>query len=110
MAVTARLLGQSAPSGTTLTDLYTVASSKQATVSTIAVCNRSSTPTSYRLSHAASAAADALAQYFAYDTPIKGNDTHYITIGATLAATDKIREYATDATLSFSVWGAEEDV
>jgi hypothetical protein len=110
MAVTKRVLGQSAPSATTLTDLYTVASAKMTTISSLVVCNRSATPTSYRLSVAPSGAADALSQYQFYDVAIDGNDSHVMTIGETLAATDKIRCYATLATLTFSAFGAEEDV
>lgn len=110
MANVKKKLGETAPSATTLTDHYTVPSGKMTTGSTITVCNRSATPTSYRLSHAAAGAADALAQYFAYDMPIEGNDTHSWTIGIALAATDKIRCYATLANLSFNTWGVEEDV
>lgn len=110
MAVTKRILGQSSPSATTLTDLYTVASAKQTTVSSIAITNRSSTPTTFRLSAAPSGAADALSQYFAYDEPIAGTATIILTIGLTLAATDKLRVYTALANLTFSLFGQEEDV
>jgi hypothetical protein len=110
MAVTKRVLGQSAPSATTLTDLYTVPSGKMTTISSITVCNRSATPTSFRLSVAPGGAADAVSQYTHYDVPIPGNETYIATIGETLAATDKLRVYATLATLTASAFGAEEDV
>jgi len=110
MAVTKRVLGQNAPSATTLTDLYTVGSGKQTTVSSIVVCNRSATATSFRIAVAPAGEADAVKHYSYYDTAIPGNDTLIATLGKTLAATDKIRVYATLATLSFQVFGAEEDI
>lgn len=102
-----KVLGQSAPSATTLTDLYTVPASTSTIVSTISVANRSATATSFRISTAPAGAGDANSQYLAYDTAISGNETIVFTIGATLAATDKIRVYAGAATLSFSAFGQE---
>ena len=107
MADAPKSLGQSNPSATTLTDLYTVPAAKSAVVSTLSVCNRSATATSFRLSHAVAGAADALTQYFAYDAPIGGNETIWLTGGIALAATDKLRVYATLATLTFQCWGVE---
>jgi hypothetical protein len=107
MADTFKVLGQSKPSATTLTDLYTVPAATSTTVSTITVCNQSSTATSFRISIAPAGAADATSQYIYYDVAIAGNDTFACTVGFTLATTDKIRVYNTLATLSFSVFGVE---
>lgn len=107
MTDTLKVLGQSSPSATTLTDAYTVPGSTQATVSTVTVCNRSATPTSYRISVAVAGAGNANSQYIAYDAPIDGNETVALTIGITLGAADVIRVYATLATLSFSIFGVE---
>jgi len=49
MAYAYKVLGQSAPSATTATDVYTVGSGKQAIVSTITVANRSATARTYRI-------------------------------------------------------------
>ena len=97
-------VAQSKPSATTLTDLYTVPSLTSSMCSTITVCNQSSTATAFRVSIAPSGAADASSQYIYYDVPIGGNDTFATTLGFPLATTDKIRVYATLATLSFSVF------
>lgn len=105
MADTLKVLGQAALSATTLTDVYTAAAA--ATVSTVVVCNRSSTPTTFRLSVAVAGAADATKQYFAYDVPLAGNDTVPFTIGLTMAATDVLRAYAGAATVSVNVFGVE---
>jgi hypothetical protein len=110
MAVTTRILGQSAPSATTLTDVYTVASGKQATVSSVTVANRAATATTFRLSVASAGEADALKHYLYYDVPLPANDSFTATIGITLAATDKLRIYVGAANVSVNCFGAEEDV
>ena len=102
-----KILGQSAPSATTSTDLYTVPASTQAVVSSIAVCNRDSAAATYRISTAPTGTALANSQYIAYDVTVGGNDSTIITIGATLGATDKIRVYASTANLTFTAYGSE---
>ena len=108
MPYTPKVLGQSNPSATTLTDAYTVPALTKATVSTILVANRSATPTTFRISVAVAGAADSLEQYTHYDIPIPGNDTFGATIGMTLGPADVVRVYATLATLSFNIFGIEE--
>ncbi len=107
MADTFKVLAQVNPSATTLTDAYTVPGATSTTVSTLTVCNRSSTATTFRISVAVAGAADNNKQYLYYDTAAPGNDTLTVTIGATLAATDVLRVYATLATLSFNIFGVE---
>lgn len=107
MTDTVLILAQSKPAAATLTDAYTVPGATSTTVSTIVVCNQSSTATSFRISVAEAGAANTAAQYLYYDVAIPGNDTFCATIGATLAATDVIRVYNTLATLSFNVFGVE---
>ena len=107
MAEIYKILGQSNPSAATSTDLYTVPSSTEAVISTIVVCNRSSTATSFRISVAVDGAALSDEQYLYYDIAIGGNDTFVATLGITLGDTDKIRVYATLATLSFNASGTE---
>lgn len=107
MASTFKVLGQSAPSATTLTDVYTVPSATSAIVSTIVVCNRSATPTTFRLAVAPAGAGAANAHYLAYDAPLAANEVWTWTIGATLAATDVVRAYVGAATVSVSVFGEE---
>lgn len=107
MADVFKVLAQSNPSATTLTDAYTVPALTSTVVSTIMVCNRSSTATSFRISIAIAGAANSNEQYIAFDAPINGNDSVEFTVGLTLATTDVVRVYATLATLSFSVFGVE---
>ncbi len=107
MADTYGVLGQSDPTADTLTAIYTVPAATEAVVSSIVICNRSATPTSFRIAVAPAGAADTNAHYQYFDRPIGANDTFIATIGITLATTDVVRVYADDATLSFSVHGVE---
>lgn len=107
MADVYKNLGQSAPSATTLTDVYTVPAATSAVVSSICVCNRSATPTTFRLSVAPGGAADANSQYIAYDVPIGANEAWSFVEGITMATTDKLRIYAGANTLSVSAFGVE---
>jgi hypothetical protein len=104
MALAYKTLGQANPAATTLTTLYTAATA--AGVSSIVICNQGVAGT-FRISIAVAAAADATKQYLYYDIPIDANDTFVATIGATLAATDLIRCYASHANMSFNVFGLE---
>lgn len=107
MANTYKVLGQSNPSATTSTTVYTCPSSTQTVVSVINVCNRSATPTSFRVSVDVNAGGDSNEDYIAYDVPIGANEVIQLGKGVTLDAADLIRVYATLATLSFSVFGEE---
>lgn len=107
MTETMKVLGQEALPATTLTDVYVVPGATQAVVSTVMVCNRSGTPTTFRLSVAPAGAANDDAHYLAYDAPLAANEVWSFTIGATLAATDAVRGYAAAATVSMTVLGTE---
>lgn len=102
-----KVLGQNNPSATTNTDIYTVPSSKSAVISTLVVCNRSSTATSFRVAIRPAGATIASQMYIYYDCPILGNDTFCATIGITLATTDVVTVYSTLSTLSFNLFGEE---
>lgn len=106
MATVYKVLGQSAPSATTNTDLYTVPASTSAVVSTIAVANRS-VSTTFRVAVRPAGAAIANQHYIAYDVYVNQYDTVFLTLGVTLATTDVVTVYAGAATLSFSLFGSE---
>jgi hypothetical protein len=107
MAITYKVLAQSAPSATTNTDIYTVGSGKQATVSTITVCNRSTTAATYRIAVRPDGATIANQHYVAYDTTVGPKDTVTWTIGITADASDVVTVYASSADLSFNIFGVE---
>lgn len=107
MADTLKVLAQSNPSATTLTDIYTVPASTSTSISSVVVANRSATATSFRLAVAPAGAANSNEHYLYYDQVIDGNSSFVITVGITMATTDVLRVYATLATLSFNVFGVE---
>jgi hypothetical protein len=102
-----KILGQSSPSATTVTDLYTVPSATSTVCSSLSICNRGATQTTFRISISAAGAATSNKDYLYYDVILAGNDTFIATIGVTLATTDKIRIYSGNSSLSFQVWGTE---
>jgi hypothetical protein len=104
---TYKTLGQSAPAATTEADLYTVPASTSSIVSTVLIANRSSTEATFRISFSVGGAATATKDYIAYDVNLAGNGVQSFTIGATMAATDKIRVYASTANVSFTAFGSE---
>ena len=107
MAESYRVLGQSRPAASVLTDTYTVASPRQAAISTINVCNSAVTPTTYRISIAVAGAVDGLIQYIFYDDTLDGNETKAITTGYSLNSTDVVRCFSASGNVSFSVFGVE---
>lgn len=107
MANAYKVLGQSNPSAATLTTCYTVPSATSAVISTIVVCNRSATATTFRIAVRPAGAAISNEHYLGYDVEILGNEVYTFTIGATLATTDVLSVYATLATLSFNAFGQE---
>ena len=107
MATTYKVLGQSNPSATTATTLYTVPASTQAVVSTIVIANLTSTAATFRLAVRVGGAALAASQYLAYDVTVGAADSTALTLGITLAATDIVTIYASSATLSFTAFGSE---
>ena len=107
MAYAYKVLGQSAPSATTNTDVYTVGSGKQAIISTITVANRSATSATYRIAIRPAGATLANEHYIAYDVTVAANDTTPITVGISLTATDVVTVYASTANLSFGIFGSE---
>jgi glucose-6-phosphate dehydrogenase assembly protein OpcA len=102
-----KVLGQSAPSATTDTDLYTVPAATSAVVSTIVVANLAATSATYRIAIRPAGATLANQHYLAYDVSVGGADSTSLTLGITLAATDVVTIYASTTNLSFSVFGSE---
>ena len=104
---TLKVLGQVAPVAATMTDLYTAPAGTQVVVSSIIICNRGFSDTTFRVAVAVAGASIENKQYLFYDTRIPGNETLAAQIGVTLGATDKIRVYAGNNMLSFSAFGIE---
>lgn len=102
-----KVLGQSAPSATTATDVYTVGSGLQAVISTVTIANRGTGAATYRVSVRPDGAAQANQHYIAYDATVPANDTIALTLGLTMDAADVVTVYGSSANLSFGVFGQE---
>ena len=107
MAITYKVLAQSAPSATTNTDVYTVGASKQATISTVTIANRAASAATYRIAIRVAGSALSNEEYIAYDATVPANDTVALTLGITLGAADVVTVYASTANLSVNIFGAE---
>ena len=107
MAVAYKVLGQSAPAATTVTDLYTVPASTEAVLSTIIVCNRGTSAATFRIAVKVNGGTVANEDYIYYDLSIGANDTFAATLGITLDASDVIEVYASNANLTFAAFGQE---
>jgi hypothetical protein len=109
MADVYKVLGQQAPAATTATVLYTVPATTQTVISTISICNRSVSDSTFRIiiQKAAEQTSILSKQYFAYDTKVFKNDTTSITVGITLAAGDRIQVYGLIESLTFQAFGSE---
>ncbi len=108
MATRYKILGQSKPSATTNTTIYTVPTAKEAVVSTIAVCNDSASATFYRV-FVAAADSPTTSERLVYDASVPSNDTVFLTLGITVEAGKKIVVYASAANLIFHAFGSEGD-
>lgn len=106
MTTTYKVLGQSNPSATTLTTLYTVPSSTSTVASTLAVCNQG-VSTTFRVAVRPAGASIVAQHYIVYDNYVNAGDTVFLTLGLTLATTDVVSVYAGTANLSFNLFGSE---
>lgn len=108
-----KVLGQAVPASTTaagaasnLTTLYSP-SGVSAIVSTITICNQTTSAQTYRVSIRVAGAADTPKQYVAYDISLPGTATDTLTLGVTLATTDVISIAASSTSVAFNAYGSE---
>jgi hypothetical protein len=102
-----KVLGQSAPSATTNTTIYTCPSATQVVVSSVVVCNRGAAAGSFRIAVRPNGDALANQHYIAFDSPILGNETVSFSIGLTIDASDLVVVYASSADMTFALFGSE---
>ena len=107
MATTYKVLGQSNPSATTATTLYTCPASTQTVISTITICNQAGTSGTYRIAVRPNGATLSAEHYVVYDATIQANTTAAYTLGITIDASDVVTVYASSANISFNAFGSE---
>mgnify|MGYP003128087967 FL=1 len=102
-----KVLGQSAPSATTTTTLYTAPDLTQTTVSSLVVCNRGGSAGTFRVSvHVAGATADNK-QFLFFDEALAATTTRTVVIGMCLNQAYIVKVYASSADFSFNLFGVE---
>jgi len=102
-----KVLGQVNPSATTATTLYTVPSGKTAVISTLVVANLGTAGATYRIAIRIGGSTLSNEEYIAYDVALAANDSTALTLGITLAATDVVTVYASNANVAFNAFGDE---
>lgn len=101
---------QENPAAATAADLYTVPASKEAVISTLAICEHNNVATSYRVLIRPNGDAAADEHRLAFDAPVGGRDTILMTVGIALAAGDVITVQAATADVTFMAFVNETDV
>ena len=114
MGQTLKCLGQVALAvAATEQELYAVPHGSETVVSSLVICNRTSTDRTFRVSvdvgNDNAAGADAK-DYVYFDTEVPANDTFIATVGLTVGPGDAINVYGSHAELTFSAWGRESPI
>lgn len=108
MAITYKVLGQSAPADTNNANLITVGAGKSQIISTLVIANNTATATPARVFVRIAGAAAAVGNAIIYDASIPANSTASFSFGITLAATDIVSvRTATANALTFTAFGTE---
>jgi hypothetical protein len=107
MTTTYKVLGQLAPAASTATTLYTVPSANAAVCSSITICNTGSANANVSVQVAVGNATSATGQYVVFNNNLVPNDTLFLTLGVTLAATDVVRVNSNQANVAFQLFGSE---
>lgn len=107
MAFTYKILGQVAATANTTHNVYTVPAATQAIISTIVICNRGASNTTFRIATQPAGATLSNTHYIAYDTVVPALDTISLSLGIGLGNTDVLSVNAAVSNLTFSVYGTE---
>lgn len=103
-----KVLGQSAPSATVATTLYTVPAATSTIISTINVVNtHASTADTIRIAVRPAGATLATQHYIVFGVSLAAGATFTYTGGVTLATTDVVTIYSANGTSSFNAFGSE---
>ena len=100
-------LGQLQPTAATLTPIYTVPGATSAVVSSIIVCNTSSSADTFSITLAINGASFTSQQYLFYQLAISGNDTFVASVGISMAVNDQISVYSGSGNVAFTISGVQ---
>jgi hypothetical protein len=106
MPIVYKVLGQSAPTSGSFTDLYAVPTGSSAICSTLTVANRGLS-TFYRIAVRPTGSALADRHYIVFDGIVDQYSSVLLTLGITLNSTDVVTVRANTSDLSFGLFGSE---
>ena len=102
-----KVLGQVKPTANTLTSLYTVPASTSAVISTIVVCNTTTSAEEIRIAVRPAGAAIDDKHYIVHTVGLPAFSNYTYTLGLTLATTDVVSVFGLGGFASFSIFGTE---
>ena len=108
MSLKLKVLGQTASLTNSNIILYGVPYFMNTVISSLNICNRSSSPASFDIAFRKQGANLSSQHYFSYRTPIYGNESINIPAGITLDQSDLVVVSANNSSVSFSLFGTEE--
>jgi len=91
----------------TFATLYTTPSSTEAVISSLVICNQSSSAITVRVGLDATAGTPGASEFLVYDASVAGNDTIALTLGITMDAGKFIRVSSSANTIAFSAFLSE---
>lgn len=92
---------------TTYATLYTTPAATQAVISSIVICNQSSSTITFNIGLDTTAGTPAASEFLVSGASIAGNDTIALTLGVTLDASKFIRVSSSANTCSFTAFVSE---
>lgn len=107
MATTYKVLGQSKPSASTATTLYTCPSATLTVISSLTVCNQAATSGTFRIAIRPNGATLSGEHFIAFDAPIGATSFVSLTLGLTIDASDVVTVLASSSDISFNAFGSE---
>ena len=105
-----KILAQSAPSTSSIANVYTVPAATNTVISTLMICNRSAGNASYNIAVVGGGAAIANQHYIAFNSVVPANDSIALTVGMSLGVGDNIAIQANTTgvnNLGFTLFGTE---
>lgn len=103
-----KVLGQSSPTASTDTTLYTVPANTECVVSTLTVCNQNgASNVLVRAAVRPNGANISSEHYIVYDATVAANETFALTFGITMDASDVVTVRSNTGNVSFNLYGTE---
>lgn len=107
MATAYKVLGQTTPSASTNTTLYTVPAATEMVLSSLVVCNQDTSSCTIRIAIRPDGESIAAKHYLVYDATVAAKQTIAFTLGITANASDVITVWSSNAVSSFNAFGSE---